>query len=120
MPATSETILSAQSHPNDSTPITVTGEQFKGDGYYGRSDGFHTVQLTVNDFVGTIIIQASLATEPAADDWFDVTGTTHTSAVNNGPNADGSFFYNFTGNFVWVRAKVVYTQGDVNSIKLNH
>jgi hypothetical protein len=28
--------------------------------------------------------------------------------------------YNFTGNYVWVRATVVYTDGVVNSIQLNH
>jgi uncharacterized protein with FMN-binding domain len=120
MPAYSETILAAQNHPNDSTSTTVTGQQYKGDGYYGRSDGFHTVQLTVTDFVGTIVIQASLATTPTATDWFDVTGTAHTSTNNAHANADGSFFYNFTGNFVWIRAKVVYTAGDIASIKLNH
>ena len=36
MPATSETIVSATTHPGDSTAETVTGDKFKGDGYYGR------------------------------------------------------------------------------------
>jgi len=40
MPATSETIVSATTHPGDSTAETVTSEKFKGDGYYGRSDGY--------------------------------------------------------------------------------
>ena len=44
MPSTSEIILSANTHPGDSTTETVTGSNFKGDGYYGRSDGMHTVQ----------------------------------------------------------------------------
>mgnify|MGYP000901047855 CR=1 FL=1 len=42
--AQSETILSNQSHPGDSTIESHTGEKFKGDGYYGRADGLHTVQ----------------------------------------------------------------------------
>ena len=46
--ANSETILSANTHPGDSTVTTVTGEKFKGDGYYGRSDGFHTVQYSLS------------------------------------------------------------------------
>ena len=120
MPAYSETILSATDHPNDSTTETVLGQQFKGDGYYGRSDGFHTIQITVSGFEGSILMQATLATEPTANDWFDVTGTTHTAPTAVHANSTGSFFYNFTGNFVWVRAKVVYTEGTINSIKLNH
>jgi hypothetical protein len=120
MPATSETILSATDHPNDSSVETVLGEQYKGDGFYGRSDGFHTIQITVSDFEGTIQMQATLATEPTDTDWFDVTGATHTAPTAVHVNSTGSFFYNFTGNFVWVRAKVVYTKGTINSIKLNH
>ena len=112
MPAYSETILPATDHPNDSTTETVLGQQFKGDGYYGRSDGFHTIQITVSGFEGNIRMQASLATAPTATDWFDVTGTTHTAPT--------AVDVNSTGSFLWVRAKVVYTEGTVNSIKLNH
>ena len=65
MPSISETILSNQNHPGDSTIQTVTGEKFKGDGYYGRSDGLHTVQYTVSGFEGTIDIEATLATDYA-------------------------------------------------------
>ena len=120
MPAYSETILSATDHPNDSSVETVLGEQYKGDGFYGRSDGFHTIQITVSGFEGTIQMQATLATEPTDTDWFDVIGATHTAPTAVHVNSTGSFFYNFTGNFVWVRAKVVYTEGTINSIKLNH
>ena len=53
--AQSETILSENTHPGDSTTVeTVTGEKYKGDGYYGRSDGFHTVQYNINGFIGTV------------------------------------------------------------------
>jgi len=120
MPAYSETILPVTDHPNDSTVETVLGTQFKGDGYYNRSDGFHTVQITVSQFEGTIVMQASLATTPTATDWFNVDGTSHVSPTAVHANATGSFFFNFTGNFVWVRAKVVYTEGTINSIQLNH
>ena len=62
MPATSETIVSATTHPGDSTAETVTGDKFKGDGYYGRSDGLHTVQYNVSGVAGTIKMQGTLAT----------------------------------------------------------
>ena len=119
--AQSETILTANTHPGDSTTETVTGEKYKGDGYYGRSDGFHTVQYSLDGFIGSVNIQATLAIEPTADDWFTLSGTNLTSADDSSNFANGSFMYNFTGNYVWVRAVVSsWTDGTVNSIKLNH
>jgi len=135
MPANSETILSAQSHPGDSTTETVTGEKFKGDGYYGRSDGLHTLQVDIQGFIGRIEIQGTLAVDPADSDWFTVElGTGSMSIDTTGliseqnitfveytePTANTKS-YNFTGNYVWLRAKVSnWTDGTVNSIKLNH
>ena len=117
MPATSETIVSVTTHPGDSTAETVTGDKFKGDGYYGRSDGLHTVQYNVSGVSGTIKMQGTLAIDPASTDWFDITGTDHT----HGSSVDGTIFKNFTGNFVWVRAIVSnWTDGSVQSVLLNH
>ena len=113
MPSTSEIILSANTHPGDSTTETVTGEKYKGDGYYGRADGFHTVQYNVTGFSGTVKMQGTLATVPVDADYFDISGTEETGTT-------GSFFKNFTGNYVWVRAVVIYTDGTVQSILLNH
>jgi hypothetical protein len=113
MPSNSEIILSANTHPGDSTVETITGEKFKGDGYYGRADGIHTVQYNVSGLTGTISIQGTLATEPTESDWFSV--DTYTASQET-----ASKFANFTGNFVWLRAKVVYTDGTINSILLNH
>lgn len=119
--ANSENILTTQTHPGDSTSETVTGDKFKGDGYYGRSDGLHTVQYDVDGFIGSIVIQGTLAVEPTSSDWFTVATTQHTSANDSSTNADGTFIYNFTGNYVWVRAYVYsWTDGTVTSIKLNH
>ena len=113
MPSNSETILSANTHPGDSTVVTVTGTDHKGDGYYGRADGLHTVQYNFASLTGTITIQASLATTPTESDWFEVHSYTAAAETANK-------FANFTGNYVWVRAKLVYTDGTVNSIMLNH
>jgi hypothetical protein len=113
MPAYSEIILDETTHPGDSTTETVTGEKFKGDGYYGRSDGFHTVQYSYTGLTGTITIQATLATDPATEDWFAVHSYTATEETS-------SKIANFTGNYVWIRAVVTYTDGTINSINLNH
>jgi hypothetical protein len=117
----SETILSIQTHPGDSTETVVTGSAFKGDGYYSRSDGFHTVQYNVSGFIGTINIQATLATIPVAADWFTITSAVHTSTGTDSANSSGSFIKNFTGNYIWLRAVISnWTDGSVTSILLNH
>ena len=132
--AQSETILSAQTHPGDSSLQSVTGGKYKGDGYYGRSDGLHTVQIDLNGFLGNIEMQGTLAVDPTEDDWFtvrlgsgqtiDTTGklvSATTSKLIYSDNETSSETYNFTGNYVWVRVYVSnWTDGTVNSIKLNH
>jgi hypothetical protein len=112
--SSSETILTQQTHTGDSTVETVTGDAYKGDGYYGRSDGFHTVQYTLNNVRGTVSIQATLAVEPTSDDWFTVYTQEYTEETT------ASKVTNFTGNYVWIRAVVEYTQGTIENIKLNH
>jgi hypothetical protein len=109
--ANSITILSNNTHDGDSTVQTVTGSKYKGDGYYGRSDGFHTVQYNLTGFIGTINVQATLAVDPTDADWFTV--YTQAYPVSN--------LTNFTGNYVWVRANISnWTDGTVNSVQLNH
>ena len=73
----------------------------------------NTVQYDYVGLTGTITIQATLATTPADADWFDV----DTVTVANQTEVK---YVNFTGNFVYIRAKLVYTDGTVNSIRLNH
>ncbi len=109
--------------------VSVTHSGFvsdkeKGDGYYSQVDGVHTVAYHVspdiNDTAGiSIKMQGSLATTPTEDDWFDINST----AITN-TDIDGStlvFPKNFTGNFVWVRAKCTgMTAGSVTKILYNH
>jgi hypothetical protein len=114
MTANSEIILSEYTHtPSDNDLDTVVGSAFKGDGYYGRTDGLHTVQYTYTGLSGNIIIQATLALEPTESDWFEV----HSYSADN---ETGSRISSFTGNYVWIRALVDYTDGTINSIRLNH
>jgi len=131
----SETILTANTHPGDDVVTTATGDKFKGDGYYGRSDGLHTVQVDLNGFIGTVTMQGTLATNPVEADWFtlvldsgkqsvDTTGLVATQSITSVEYTSvttNTKTYNFTGNYVWVRAYVSnWTAGTVNSIRLNH
>lgn len=109
-------------YPNTGTNTYVfTSIREKGDGYYGSSDGFHTVAFKATpNFVGTVTMQATLATDPQENDWFNVGSTTSTYTALNIRSTSTVDIYNFTGNFVWVRAKVNIDQGAVQSVNYNH
>ena len=114
-----EIVTTETSDGSTTTTLDHTGfvtDKAKGDGYYSQPDGVHTVAYQVlnrgdstDDFNGTVKMQGSLATTPTEDDWFDISGTTFTSDTSTKIAS-----YNFTGNFVWVRAKVETTNGSSN------
>jgi hypothetical protein len=109
-------------YPNSATSTLVyTSQPVQGDGYYGSSDGLHTVMYTANiNFVGTVTMQASLATSPVESDWFTVTNTTINYTEMNTRTTSTVDYFNFTGNFVWVRGYVAIDAGSVESILYNH
>lgn len=108
-------------HPGDSSVQQNISDKLKGDGYYGRSDGFHTVQYNLTGLLGAIVVQGTLASTPTDEDWVTLPLTTHESVIGDDNSRTGSFIYNFTGNFVWVRINVSnWTDGTVKSILLNH
>ena len=114
MPKQSVIILSGTT-----TVGTTVGDKYKADGYFGLTDGLHTVSYNTTAFDGTIKMQGTLAQTPSENDYFDISGTTIDSS-----NIDGStlaFSANFTGNFVWVRAKITgMSAGEVTKILFNH
>jgi hypothetical protein len=78
-----------------------------------------------SNFIGTVTMQATLASDPVEADWFDVVNTTSVMTENSVDynNIDvtvKSDFYNFTGNFVWVRGYVAIESGQVDSVFYNH
>ena len=114
-----EIVTTETSDGSTTTTLDHTGfvsDKSKGDGYYSQPDGVHTVAYQVNStLTGSIKMQGSLATTPTEDDWFDISGSTFT--------ADQSTLIstaNFTGNFVWVRAKATsVTAGTISSVLIN-
>ena len=125
------------SYPNTATTALIyNSERIKGDGYFGSSDGLHTVFWSVAGFVGTIEIQGTLASEPSANDWttvkliqpgnkfyIDTTGLVTDAGVDSTRyvlETTASKSYNFTGNFVWLRGRISeFTQGVMNGISIN-
>jgi len=97
----------------------LTGDKMRADGYYGRTDGIHTVQVVVSNFTGSFGVQGTLATEPAEADWFDINLNVNRNVASaspyvsfpvnpadptgdSGDNATQAF--TFVGNFVYLRA----------------
>ena len=122
MPGNSVTILSSQVHAGDSAVKTVTSDKVKGDGYYGRSDGFHTIQINLADFTGDLTFQGTLAIAPTDDDWFDIETTDQLTTLSySSDSTTVNIFKNFIGNFVWIRVQVTnWTTGSISSILMNH
>ena len=90
---------------------------YKGDGYYGYTDGLHTVSYQLTNFVGVLGAQASLATTPGDNDWFDI----NDAAVGDGETPlTSTGYFNFNGNFVWVRISITsFTAGSINRVLYN-
>ena len=86
--------------------LSYTGEKFKGDGYYGYSDGLHTVSFHVNNFIGRLNLQATLVEDPTESDWFNIGLGTTTDYLDYSSQSTATKGVTFTGNFVWLRASV--------------
>jgi len=99
----------------------LTGDKIRADGYYGRTDGIHTVQVVVANFTGSFGIQGTLATEPDEADWFDINVNVNQNVSSASPYAsfpvnpaaptnpggngdDATLAFTFVGNFVYLRA----------------
>jgi hypothetical protein len=80
--------------------------------YYGGQGALQTITYRVENFVGTIVIEASLNDSTEQAQWFEVN-----------TYGDGSTIYNdyhpvnVTGNFVWLRARVdQFDQGTIQFV----
>jgi hypothetical protein len=94
--------------------LNVTGEPVRADGWYGHSDGLHTVAIYLNNFQGRIYFEASISPQPIEEDWFpiSVNGSKYLSFPEDplsptGVLGDsGTIGFNLIGNFTWLRARV--------------
>ncbi len=115
MPSTSITILGSTAHPSGGTTTTVYGNKHKADGYYGFTDGLHTVAFYLTGFVGQVGIQGTLAKTPGDNDWADLTLTGPTTDYNDSTGGTTRVSaYNFTGNFTYIRAWVEFDSTDTS------
>jgi hypothetical protein len=105
--------------PNTSDELNVTGDKVIGDSYLGFTDGLHTIAIYLNNFTGRVFVQATLATDPQEEDWFDINLITNQFSneqfvqfpldPNNPTGTDGDTgveAFTFIGNFVFLRAGI--------------
>lgn len=95
--------------------INLQGDPLRGAGWYGHTNGLHTVAIRVTNFQGRIIVQASIVTDPTDDDWFSVLPDAVPYLqypqrgyvpVLNHPGETSTIGFNITTNAVWLRASV--------------
>lgn len=104
-----------------STILTAKSDPLRGDGWFGRADGLHTVQYNLAGLNATIKIQATLSVEPEQEDWFTVYESDYELESTPGVVEKVNDFVNFTGNYVFVRIVLEnWSGGTVNSIFFNH
>lgn len=128
MPQATTLILLPQTayvNPGNGAPYTVTGNSQPAAAYYLGNRDLQTVNVKLTNCTGNIVIQASLATTPGANDWFKVyeleanANATPNSAPQIASNA--SVYTNIEGNFVYLRAKLEDFQGGtVQFVKLSY
>ena len=112
-------------NPGNGAPYNVTGEYVPAASYYLGNQDLQTVNISLTDCTGNIVIEATLATTPQEIDWFSVyeLDANANAASNSAPQiaSNASIYTNIQGNFVFMRAAVYDFQGGgVNYIKLSY
>lgn len=110
--------MSIQSYQllNDTSgQLNVVGPAVKADGFYGFSDGLHTISVKLDNFTGRFFIEATLELHPTESDWFPVMLSSahpyveypvnpHMPSGSRGDTGVDAFV--IEGNFVFVRARI--------------
>jgi hypothetical protein len=93
--------------------------KFAGDGYRGDKHGVHTFAYFLSSgFVGSVVVQVSLVTDPTDSDWVTIESTRTTVTV---PGAAVATTATYTGNVLWVRAAVTaFTAGTIVKIQYSN
>lgn len=112
-------------NPGNGAPYTVTGNSNPAAAYYLGNQDLQTVNIKCSGMTGNIVLQASLATEPTSNDWFNVytLEANANAAANSAPQiaSNASVYTNITGNFVFMRAKIEdFHGGTLQFVKLTY
>ena len=118
-----ETIVLLSNATDDSQPsVWQYSAKNKGAGYHKINNGVHTAVFDLNNFKGSIKIQATLELYPAENDWFDVvydSSDVSLTAIDSTPVTNNATC-TFTGKFVYIRAAYQLEQGTITEIRYNY
>ena len=81
--------------------MSYTGENIKADGYYGYTDGLHTISFKLNGFKGRIFIEGTLESSPTANDFFPLQLSGNTDYIEKTSTTTETLGKTFYGNFWW-------------------
>ena len=112
-------------NPGNGAPYTVTGISRPAAAYYLGNKDLQTVNISLTNCTGNIVLEATLAAQPTDIDWFRVYELeANANAVSNSPPqlaSNAKMYTNVEGNFVYMRAKIEDFQGGgVNFVKLSY
>ena len=112
-------------NPGNGAPYTVTGESYPAAAYYLGNRDLQTVNISLDNCSGNIVLEATLAAAPTENDWFKVyeLEANANAAANSAPQiaSNARMYTNVEGNFVYMRAKIEdFNGGAVNYIKLSY
>jgi len=112
-------------NPGNGAPYTVTGEEQPAAAYYLGNRDLQTVNISLTNCTGNIVLEATLASTPSDNDWFRVyeLEANAYAPANSAPQiaSNARMYTNVEGNFVYMRAKVEgFSNGGVNYIKLSY
>jgi hypothetical protein len=106
--------------------VDQLSDAVRGDGYYGYRDGYHTVAIQFNNFIGRIQLEATLELHPTEADWFPI-WLLQSSPFKEYPTAKtGNEAFSFRGNFVLLRFRKIRSYltdtssiGDITKVMLS-
>ena len=112
-------------NPGNGAPYTVTGEEQPAAAYYLGNRDLQTVNISLTNCTGNIVLEATLASTPSDNAWFRVyeLEANAYAPANSAPQiaSNARMYTNVEGNFVYMRAKVEgFSNGGVNYIKLSY
>lgn len=106
--------------PSTTGFANVVGSAVKADGWYGNTSGLHTIAIYVQNLLGRVYIDASLADNPGPLDWFSIplfddtvyieypqnpaapTGVPQGAVIGD----TGVNSFTFKANILWLRARL--------------
>ena len=103
----------------DGSSQDFAGVQQKAANYYGGFGSLQTIAFFLDNFSGIIQIEASLESDPTTDDdWFKVN---ELDSVNDSSLTTINVSRNITGNFTWIRARVLdFDDGTIFKVMMSY